>query len=34
MSTDLIVSNADLATTVASYVEQAKDLKVQAERRA
>lgn len=32
MSTDLIVSNADLATTVASYVEQAKDLKVQAER--
>jgi hypothetical protein len=32
MGTDLIVSNADLATTVASYVEQAKDLKVQAER--
>ncbi len=32
MGTDLIVSNADLATTVASYVEQAADLKVQAER--
>ena len=32
MATDLIVSNADLATTVAGYVEQAKDLVEQAER--
>ena len=32
MGTDLIVSNVDLATTVASYVDQAKDLVSQADR--
>ena len=32
MATDLIVSNADLATTVAGYVDQAQDLVAQADR--